>query len=146
MRSQRLFELHLRHDRAVRGGAPVGLRQEAGDEVGDVHRGERQEDALHPAVGAARDQQPHADGDRRARPARRDVGEAEGGGDARELGHVVPKLATSRASMAKAVTLRLNFSRMSAASPLPVTAPMRAPISWVTARMGVISSSSQSML
>ena len=48
--------------------------------------------------------------------------------------------------MAKAVILRLNFSRMSAARPLPVTTPMRAPISWVTARMGVISSSSQSML
>ena len=59
---------------------------------------------------------------------------------------VVPKLATSRASMANAVTLRLNFSRMSAARPLPVTAPMRAPISWVTARMGVISRSSHSML
>ena len=48
--------------------------------------------------------------------------------------------------MANAVTLRLNFSRISAARPLPVTAPMRAPISWVTARMGVISTSSHSML
>ena len=59
---------------------------------------------------------------------------------------VVPKFATSRASIANAVTLRLNCSRMSAARPLPVTAPMRAPISCVTARMGVISSSSHSML
>ncbi len=48
--------------------------------------------------------------------------------------------------MAKAVTRRLNSSRMSAASPLPVTAPIRAPISWVTARMGVMSTSSHSML
>ena len=59
---------------------------------------------------------------------------------------VVPKFATSRASMANAVTFRLNFSRMSAARPLPVTAPMRAPISCVTARMGVISTSSHSRL
>ena len=59
---------------------------------------------------------------------------------------VVPKLATRRASMANAVTLRLNFSRMSAARPLPVTAPIRAPISCVTARMGVISTSSHSRL
>ena len=57
---------------------------------------------------------------------------------------VVPKLATSMASMAKAVTRRLKRSRMRAASPLPVTTPMRAPISCVTARMGVISSSTQS--
>jgi len=53
---------------------------------------------------------------------------------------VVPKLAMSSATMANKVTLRLNFSRMSAARPLPVTAPMRAPISCVTARMGVMSS------
>ena len=59
---------------------------------------------------------------------------------------MVPKFATSRASIANAVTLRLNFSRMSAARPLPVTAPMRAPISCVTARMGVMSSSSHNML
>ena len=48
--------------------------------------------------------------------------------------------------MANAVTFRLNFSRMSAARPLPVTAPMRAPISCVTARMGVMITSSHSRL
>ena len=56
---------------------------------------------------------------------------------------VVPRLAISMASMAKAVIFRLKRSRMSAARPLPVTTPMRAPISWVTARIGVISSSTQ---
>ena len=55
-------------------------------------------------------------------------------------------MAISRAIMANAVTLRRDFSRTSAARPLPVTAPMRAPISCVTARMGVMSTSSHSML
>ncbi len=87
VRSQRLLSCALRDDGAVERRAPVGLGQEAGDEVGDVDGGERQEDALHLAVAAARHQEPDAEGDRRHGQPRRDVREAEGRGDARELGH-----------------------------------------------------------
>ena len=87
VRSHRLFELGLGHDGAVDGRAPVGLREHAGDEVGDVHRRERQEDALDLAVVAARHEQPHADRDRRHGQPWRDVGEAERGSHARELRH-----------------------------------------------------------
>ena len=67
--------------------APIRPRQHAGHEIGDVHGGERQEDALDLAVVAARHEQPHAHRDRRHGQPRRDVGQAERGSHARELRH-----------------------------------------------------------
>ena len=57
----------------------------------------------------------------------------------------MPKLASVVARIAKAVTLRLKFSRMRAAMPRPVAAPMRAFISCTIASTGVISTSIQSI-
>ena len=59
---------------------------------------------------------------------------------------VVPKLAVAVARIASAVTLRLKFSRMSPASPRPVTTPTRAFISCTIASTGVIRTRSQIML
>ena len=59
---------------------------------------------------------------------------------------MVPKLAVTVARIARAVILMLKFSRMSPASPRPVTTPTRAFISCTMARIGVITTSSQSML
>ena len=56
---------------------------------------------------------------------------------------VVPKLATTVARMARAVILRLKFSRMRPASPRPVTTPTRAFISCTIASTGVMTTSSQ---
>ena len=59
---------------------------------------------------------------------------------------VVPKLAITVARIARAVTLRLKFSRISAASPRPVTTPTRAFISCTMASTGVINTRIQIML
>ena len=59
---------------------------------------------------------------------------------------VVPKLAITVARMASAVSFRLKFSRISPASPRPVTTPTRAFISCTMASTGVISTRSQTML
>jgi hypothetical protein len=58
---------------------------------------------------------------------------------------VVATLLTSRSPIARKVSRKPNCSRMSAANPLPVTAPVRAAISCTTTSETVMMSRSQSV-
>ena len=58
----------------------------------------------------------------------------------------LPKLVTISADIRKNVTRKPNSSRIRSLSPLPVTAPMRAAISWTTISatvVGIIAHSSE---
>ena len=72
--------------------------------------------------------------------------EAERRGDARELRRRGPEVRDQQGEHRERGHLEAELLADERRQPLPVTAPMRAPISWVTARMGVMSSSSHSML
>ncbi len=59
---------------------------------------------------------------------------------------ILPKFVTTRASIRKKVTRKPNSSRIRSLKPLPVTAPIRADISWIiTSAMvvGIITHSSE---
>jgi len=58
----------------------------------------------------------------------------------------VAALLASSMSMARNVGRTPNRSRMSAARPLPETAPIRPAISWTMMKLGVIASIIQSMV
>jgi hypothetical protein len=58
---------------------------------------------------------------------------------------VVAKLATSSAVIASSVILTPYSSRMRSARPLPVTAAMRAAISWQTPSETVVTTSTQTI-
>jgi hypothetical protein len=76
---------HARHDQAAGGGAPVEVREQAGDEVRREHRSQRQQHMLDAVK--ARAEHEHGHRHRRDRHARRrrDARQPERRGDAREL-------------------------------------------------------------
>ena len=65
---QRLaVERQARHDQALGGGAPVGVGEEPGDDVGDEDRAQREQDVLDVAEVLAQDEQPRRRSPRAAR-------------------------------------------------------------------------------
>ena len=58
---------------------------------------------------------------------------------------VTVRFANTKSAITARVTFTPNSSRTRSPNPLPVTTPMRADISWITARAKVIRTSAQSM-
>ena len=80
-------------DRRERRRLPVGMRQQAGDDVADVEAGRRQKDLLDAVVGALDDEQPDDDRGRSGTTMYRDDAEQlEAARDAGELRHDVAEV------------------------------------------------------
>src|ERR1700712_837944 len=114
----------MRSDRLTQHLAPIRLGQEGGADVGQEGQGEEEEDLLHPAVGAAGDQQPHEDGGGRhgdvaADPERLPPKGSAAAATPMNSDTMIPRLAISRVSRMRAVWRRVNVSRTRSENPLP---------------------------
>src|SRR6185312_171851 len=82
----------MRSDRLAQHLAPIRLGEESGADVGQEGQGEEEEDLLHPAVGAAGDQQPDENGGGRHGDVAADPEQLRRRGDADELGDDDPQV------------------------------------------------------
>ena len=75
------------HDQPLRGGAPVGMGEEPGDDVGDEDRAQREQEVLDAAEALAQDESRDADRrERHAEVATHAAEQVHAGGDPGELG------------------------------------------------------------
>ena len=131
-------QLDVRRDDRVGDVAPIRLCEDRRDRVREERDRHQHEHPLRDLRRAADDEQPDPDRGDRHRDLKRDPGEAERGADPDELADADPEVRDQHRRGRDADQRTPYCSRISSASPFPVTAPIRAAISWTTISETVI--------
>ena len=136
----RAVQVDLRLDDRAADRAPVRVREDRRDRIREERDRHRDEDPLRELVRAAHDEEPDHDRGDRHRDLRRHVRRARAPRRSRRTPRCRCRGSrTAPRTVEKSDQRGPYCSRISSASPLPVTAPIRAAISCTTMRLIVIS-------